>query len=477
MAKKKETKKLGLAGVVLRAFGKKDTETDETGVKIRNVAPRQIDEREIEKQVRGLLADCKYARVNRLYIIGLEKVRDYHGENWDRIAPKALQICETVLGTHLTRSDTCVGLGNLGYVVMFGTVAKPEAAEIKAGMIAAEIHNRLLGGIQDAKDISTVSVSESADGGVMFVEKTVIETVSDMIADKANESRESPEHTESGSGEQFWSHDARVKHGEAGATPREAAEPAWIPDKTTFVYKPVWDVRRKVLSTYRCAPKCTGPSGTPVYGYDIISGANPEEAYPDLDMLTLETAARTLKDLHGRKRRVIVVCPIHYRTLVRNDSFPKFKIFCQSMTDEQRRDIIFELLGVSDVTSAPGVIDLVSALKSMGRSVVLPVRLNRTRFEELSARGFDTVGTDVSAFARNEAKTMELMNTFLTGASEAGLRTVARGLDTLTLAIAAVAAGFDHVEGLAVHDIVENPEHVFRFQTQDLFAKMMGHGG
>jgi len=327
-----------------------------------------------------------------------------------------------------------------------------------------------LGGIQDANDISIVSVGESAVGGIMFDDKTVIEMVSDLITDNA-------EDKEWSSGEQSGSHDKRIEENEPGVEPQGHAKPAQCPIGTTFVYKPIWDVRRKVLSTYHCVPKWTDSSETPVFGYDIISGINPEEAYPDLDLLTLEAVRQALNDLHGRERRVLMVSPVHYRTLVRNDSFEKFRIYCQSMTESLTRDLIFELVGVPDVISDRRVIELVSALKGIGRSVVVPASLNRTRFEELSIRGFDTVSTDIGEFAGNESEAMQVMDAFLTGSSQAGMRTVAHGLETLTLATYAVAAGFDFVEGRAVHDIVENPEHVFRFQTQDLFAKIMGAAG
>ena len=308
----------------------------------------------------------------------------------------------------------------------------------------------------------------------MFDEKTVVEMVSGMVTDKADGSWPPPEDMDDGAGGPSSSPGEQAEDVESGVEAQEFAEPAPSPFKTEFVYKPIWDVRRKVLSTYRCVPTRTEISGIPIYGYDVIPGDNPEEVYPDLDLLTLEVVTKALEDLHDRERRVLMVSPIHYRTLVRNDSFTKLRIFCQSMTEEQRRDLIFELVGIPDVASERRVLELVSALNSIGRSVVVPASLNRTRFEELSIRGFDTVGTDVGEFASNESKTMKMMDAFVTGASEAGLRTVAQGLDTLTLATAAVAAGFDYVEGRAVHDMVENPEHVFRFQTQDLFAKMMG---
>ena len=169
-----------------------------------------------------------------------------------------------------------------------------------------------------------------------------------------------------------------------------------------------------------------------------------------------------------------MVSPVHYRTLQRITDFTKLKVFCQSMDDNLRRDLIFELVGMPDVTSERSVLDLVSALKSMGRSVMVPARLNRTRFEELRISGFDTVATDIGEVDGSEAEIMQMMDTFSAGASQAKLRTVAHGLETLSLATLAVAAGFDFVEGRAVHDVVENPEHVFRFQSEDLFAKLMG---
>jgi len=211
---------------------------------------------------------------------------------------------------------------------------------------------------------------------------------------------------------------------------------------------------------------------TPVY--DVLKGSDGEAAFVELDLMTLQTVAKVLGDLHSRDRRVLMVSPVHFRTLQRIDDFTKLKVLCQLMPDNIKRDIIFELVGMPDVASERSVMELVSGLKNMGRSVIVPTRLNRTHFEELHSRGFDTVSTDIGEVEGSETEIMQMMDAFSQGAAQVNLRTVANGLNTLSLATLAVASGFDYVEGSAVHDMVENPEHVLRYQSEDLFAKLMG---
>ncbi len=65
------------------------------------------------------------------------------------------------------------------------------------------------------------------------------------------------------------------------------------------------------------------------------------------------------------------------------------------------------------------------------------------------------------------------MERFVGRASKAGLRTSVYGLNTLSLTTAAISSGFDYIEGDAVHSEVDQPDHVYRFQSEDLFAHLL----
>lgn len=473
MAEKHSMPRPTLADMTRRAFGLDASSENSTDFQIHKVGARGLTETKLDIQIQRLLASSDTARLGQLNIIGLEKVSDPFGEKWNRVAPKGMQIAEGVLRTHLTQTDIAVSLGNLGYLILFKNLTRNEA-DIKAAMIAAEIANRLLGGIQEADDVSIVSVNETPEGDILLEEKTLLDVVTTQASEQVDKLQNDVSERDATGPK--WKDAAHTKRKQENPPARPSQSPEFKPslEDIQFVYKPLWDVRRKVLSTYWCQPVAKNALGNPVFGYDIYAECGANNDYPELDLLTLKAASQTLEDLHGRGRRVLLATPVHSQTLLSMKEFTKFRQFCQSMDDDLLRDLIFELQGVTDVSAHRNVLELVSALKSLGRAVVLPVNLNRTHFEELRSRGFDTVAADVSAFEGDEVQLMKLMDTFVAGASHAGLRTVAHSIQTINLATLAVAAGFDYVEGEAVHETVDHPEHVFRYKSDDLFAKLMG---
>lgn len=460
--------------MVIHAFSKSDAKAEIKIVEIQEIGAKRTSRRKLHDQIKTLLAGRDSTRIDHLHLIGLEKIRDHFGDDWDRVAPKGLKIAEGILRAHLVATDIVVALGNLGYLILFNKLSKNEA-DIKAAMIAAGIANRLMGGIQDAQEVVTVSVSETVDGGVLIAEKSVIDVVDDLVANETAIASNTSTIPDNGHNELAWTEDREpAVSRENLAQMHENNNHRQLRSDIRFTYKPMWDVSRKVLSTYRCVAVLNDSYGKTASVYDVLSGADSEDTFTGLDLMTLQTVIKVLEDLHSRGRRILMVSPVHYRTLQRINDFTRLKVFCQSMSDVIRRDIIFELVGIPDLISQRSEMELVSGLKNMGRSVIVPARLNRTHFEELHSRGLDTVATDIGDFEGNETEIMQMMDAFSLGAAQVNLKTVAYGLNTLSLATMAVAAGFDYVGGSAIHDIVDNPEHVFRFQSEDLFAKLMG---
>jgi len=242
--------RLSLLDIVLHAFDRDDTETGIKTVDLQKIGQRRVSNRKLQDQIQKLLADRDTTRVDHLSIIGLEKVRDHFGDDWERVAPKGMKIAEGVLRAHLVATDIAVALGDMGYLILFNKLSKEEA-DVKAAMIAAGITNRLMGGIQDAQDIVTVTVSKTSDDGVLIEEKSVTDVVNNLVIDEASEASNVSRIPETGQNE-IPGHKSKfpIESRENLTQTHDKINNRLSLADIQFIYKPIWDVRRKVLSTY-----------------------------------------------------------------------------------------------------------------------------------------------------------------------------------------------------------------------------------
>ena len=79
------------------------------------------------------------------------------------------------------------------------------------------------------------------------------------------------------------------------------------------------------------------------------------------------------------------------------------------------------------------------------------------------------LGCDLSEQNGSEMALMQQMARFSRGAAKAGVATYLRGISSLSLAAAALGAGFAHVDGDAVALVVDQPHGVVQFSLLDLY--------
>jgi hypothetical protein len=108
-------------------------------------------------------------------------------------------------------------------------------------------------------------------------------------------------------------------------------------------------------------------------------------------------------------------------------------------------------------------------LRAHARGVVARLRPETTDFMQHAAARIAAVGCDLSEQTGSELALMQQMARFSKGAAKAGVATYLRGINSLSLAAAALGAGFAHVDGDAVAIVVDQPRGIVEFSLLDLY--------
>lgn len=421
------------------------------------VAASDADRQSLEVKLKALFAQRKSLPAGRLQFINLAPIRERFGDQWPVIAARANAMATTIISRSMARSDLFIPVDELAYLLLFGALSEQEA-QIKCGLMASEISRHLLGedsGLQYA-EIQTVVVNADAPrAGDSLQLDDLVARVTGQVAEKVSEAPPDPAPAE--------------------ARPDGEADRLRILEGLGFIYRPMWDVRRNALSTYLCVPTVDrGPVHTPRIGYEIAGGSESPLLIESLDLACLDRVRFDLENIVRQGRKLLIGCPVHYETLRASRRRLRYLERCGRLKPALRQFLIFEVCGIPEDVPQIRMLELVAPLNPYSRARTVRVPINRSNFDAFQGVNAHAVGIDLSETRRDESEIFHLYNKFVDAAGRVKLRTFVHGLRSLSLASAAVCAGFDYVDGDAVQSATAVPDNVYRFRSVDLFRALRG---
>lgn len=400
---------------------------------------------EFEKRVKRLISSRDILLAAKVHIISLSKLPERYGSKWPRIADDVDAIARKAIERHLTGQDLYTRFHDLDYLIVFNRHTKEEA-QLKTTLIAREISKRLSGDETMMKDLVVRTAVGHVSGNVIFKDLGTGEVLSRQFEEAASSSQ------------------------------KDAAAGDVTPQPLQFLYRPLWYVRQRVLSTYLCLPVRALPSDRILTGYDTIQGAIHSTAIAELDLTTLRRVSADLSELLNSGRKLLLSCPVHVDTLTAHESRTDYQSLFRSIPESLRHFLVCELVWGSVRLSGVRLEEAAPTLTGLCRAVTARLPLSDGTLPNLRAAGLNAVGADLGARTDPEAPIIADMERFAEAANLQGLRTFVHGLDSLSLTTAAICAGFDYVGGDAITSVVDAPQGVHRFDLDDMFSRLAPEG-
>ncbi len=457
----------------------------------RNHGIKPIDVAGFADKVKQVLDRQGVATGGTIYVVDLGQFREQLGDEWPKLADRVEMMVDAEIRRRLTPVDLYAKLGGSAFVIVFGGLTEDEA-KLKCALIAEEVRKRLVGVDPALKDVKVGSAVAHLDRKT-WVEDIDLENLMQKITqDQTDETVQTPnfrwrEGSPRGTGQDFggaptlqWRTRRNVLRGlRPGSDPlpsdSESADAVASSLESTsihFIYRPMWDVRREVLSTYFCLPVLLDSSGEGIIDDVLPTGSTVAEVV-DLDILTLQKVIGDLKALAEKNRRLLVGLPVRFRTLdAPLAQRTRLIDVLHTVPDELRRLLIAEIVEVPDGTPGIRLLDIVETIKPFTRAVYLQTNLGLRNFSRLGEMRIFAVGLDTHRLEMDEGDCIEALQDFAEAANALGLRTYIHGLRSLSLTVAAVCAGFDYVGGDTVASIIDAPETMYRYRFEDLFREL-----
>lgn len=418
---------------------------------------------EVERRLRTLLAQPQLLGAGRVHMFNLDRLRERLGDRWPTVRERAHAAAERTLLRHLQPHDVFFRSAEDEYILVFATTSQ-DAAKLLCAKIVEELH-RLFLGDGDLQEIRIATAVGTVDGELLFQEASL----SDVFAQIRGATGASPDPAAASVSGSGADDPALVKSASPGARGGNGA--ASMTEHIKSLYRPVWDVERRVISTYMYTPVRQFPDGSAAEGPSALESITSPERLVAINTAALNEAVATLDELFRNKFRLLLSIPVCFETLAVRRSRQDYLAVCGTIPDYLKRFILFEFLRFNPDVPNGRITDLVTDLRPFCQGCILRVGLRQPRFAALVGTGLSGVSAVVPADRNAEARTMEDLNAFAVAAERAGLRSYALGIASTSLALAARGAGFSFIASDLVGPADDIPQHMLRFDWMDLFRR------
>lgn len=389
----------------------------------------------------------------RVHLIGLEKIKDMLGDDWDRLKGKAHRIVRSAIEDRLGPQDMCTLYEDLSYLVVFAKLSKEEA-QLKCSMIAQEIASRLIG-TQTASNFTNVSaLAVKEDGKVYFEELPSIAKLAGQLEKEAAKTEK-----------------MKAAPIAAAKGDKEKDEIDW--SKIKLVFRPLWYVRHEMVTTFLSVPVREAGRGSFAYGYDLLPDPHNHEDIAKLDSRVLYGVSKELKRIVAEGKKALLSVPVHFETLASSQRRLDFIKLCSELLAGHDDLMVFELVELPDGIPQSRIVELVSALRAHARAVTARFSLDHRNFTACRIAGLHAVGADIFSDKRKEADIMREMDDFVGMANNQNLKTYIHGVRTLSMKTAAVASGFDYIDGYALTSVVDAPDRAYSLGLDQSYRPLL----
>ncbi|HEY1503425.1 MAG TPA: hypothetical protein VGF92_03945 [Stellaceae bacterium] len=395
-------------------------------------------------------------RAGQVNLISFAPIRDRLGSQWPHYAVQADRIARNAIERYLIGGDIYTRWKDEGYVVVFATLDFHQA-QVKCNLIGDEITKKLLG--EEAQDLAEIRhVEVQPDGTVTFSQVPGFEDlVALTIGLEAGRARPSGGALPIGA--------AELSSPAAAVT--KASDPV---AELTYSYRPSWDPGHGVIAAYLCVPTLPELPGSARRARAASVLRDDVASLERLDFATLGHAMGVVEGLVRDKRRLLITVPVRFETLCAAANRRRYiEILDGRLSSEAAPLLVIELVGVPAGVPEARLHEISSPLRAHARAVIARLRPDITDFSQFLSARVAAVGCDLGEQNGSELALMQQMARFSRAAAKTGVATYLRGISSLSLAAAALGAGFAHLDGDAIAPMVDQPHGVVQFGLADLY--------
>jgi len=236
----------------------------------------------------------------------------------------------------------------------------------------------------------------------------------------------------------------------------------------------MWDAKRNAVSTFLATPRINADSAW-MSGRRAVMGTSTLLRTTTLDDLVMNRASQDLQGLIDAGLRAMVCLPLHFDSLASAATRYQFVDRIRSFSDEVRKYLVIELVGLPDGIPLTRLSDVIAGLKQNARAVIAQCPVQHRQFGTFRDAGLKVCGVEMIGRPSDETRSIELLSRFAANAERAGMQSYLHGTPSSSIVVAALAAGFTYISGAPIGAAVEDLKAVERYTLSDFFHQVSRH--
>lgn len=364
-----------------------------------------------------------------LELIGLDDVRDALGDLWAAVSLQVSEFATAEIEQCLDPDDIFRPHGESGFLIHFDGLDKDESDK-KAKQIALRIKAGL------AERFPQVADAVSIKHFLAEVETESLRDGTGSLADKLF---------------------ARL------LKMRKDAERAAGKSRQSFVkdfqvlFAPAWHTRTHVTVLNRCLLDTRYLRTSLAQYQELVDPEQLAATYVDLDYLILTKSVEALHRLLQTNRSATLLIPVSYQTITRRSILAEYIRLLDAVPDPYRKFLVIEICGVADASSPSQISRMINMLKPHVKSVAVELSPEHPCMGFIAELGAWAISLDLLETSSTDPLLLVRLGQFSAAASAAAISSIARGANSVGLALAAAKAGFTYINGAGIHLPITEP--------------------
>ncbi|MFC5356102.1 hypothetical protein [Azospirillum himalayense] len=418
-------------------------------------------------KARNILSSGRTVTAGAVHLIGLEDIRDHLGKRWETVKDRVQDYTGRLLEKMLSPQDVWFRHGEAQFIIVFAH-ADVKAAQLICGKIVETLHQTLLGH-SDTSQIIVKTALVEIDGSIAIGSARL-----DDLLHRAASQPERPADRTDPTAQPTTAQPTAQSVAQPEAEERQRLSPTDFafgngepPPRPKVLFRPVYDVRNKVISTYTCRPDLhTCRHINQITVDDVLQ----EEAIFDYDMETLCHAVRTYNELYKNKFRYAQTIPVHFETLASVRRRREYLQSCRMIPNCLIPFLAFELEGLPQGIPNGRLAEMVTMLRPFGRATIVILREENADIATYANAGVKGVGLAMD-FRDGDQRCIDKINAFCPVPRKHGLFAYLDGIRNVEQFQAAIEAGAAYVGGAVVGKDSDVPEHMRRCTERQMLMR------
>lgn len=383
----------------------------------------------------------------KVHLISLQHIKDSLGIGWYRQRENILNRLIEQIKYHSGDEDVFFSRSETEHLIIFSSKAPTDGQQI-CGQILKELSKKVLGQCYDRNVIIRTAIGKR-HGKLLFKDvaySSKLETKEKLIA---NENLSSPKL------EPFVS-------------------PIRPKKKRPFelIYKPIWDKKNNVISTFmisiRKNKKNKTDNTTSLVSYKALSTPFCFASMIELDKLLLDEVVDMMQEFFKNSFRAKFAIPLHYKTLFNLTRLHTFLFHCQTIPEELRGYITFQLVGFPEGFPEARMHLIITSLRKFCKEVIIECEKVPTKIHYYKECGVDGIYLHVTPKEKYATNYIEKVNNLAALCAKEEIALSLDGVDHKDELVIMKETELDYISGKMIGNYSDVPNHMKQVNWDDL---------